>query len=235
MGISTFPVLAEERRMIDRPIPASGERLPVIGLGTYSVFDVPGTAEEIAKRKEIVDLLLGEGGSVIDTSPMYNRSEQVIGEIIRSGTPRQSTFLATKVWIDGREAGAAQMTRSAELMNTDVIDLMQVHNLRDTDAHMKTIREWQNEGRIRYNGLTHYRASAHEAMEGAMKQYRPHRRGLGDRRARQPALPGRCTVSRGTRSRPAGLGPGVCIELGSVFPQVHHQPSGSHLRDSGDQ
>ena len=159
--------------MIDRPIPASGERLPVIGLGTYSVFDVPGTAEEIAKRKEIVDLLLGEGGSVIDTSPMYNRSEQVIGEIIRSGTPRQSTFLATKVWIDGREAGAAQMTRSAELMNTDVIDLMQVHNLRDTDAHMKTIREWQNEGRIRYNGLTHYRASAHEAMEGAMKQYRP--------------------------------------------------------------
>jgi diketogulonate reductase-like aldo/keto reductase len=173
MGISTFPVLAEERRMIDRPIPASRERLPVIGLGTYSVFDVPGTAEEIAKRKEIVDLLLGEGGSVIDTSPMYNRSEQVIGEIIRSGTPRQSTFLATKVWIDGREAGAAQMTRSAELRNTDVIDLMQVHNLRDTDAHMKTIREWQNEGRIRYNGLTHYRASAHEAMEGAMKQYRP--------------------------------------------------------------
>jgi diketogulonate reductase-like aldo/keto reductase len=173
MGISTFPALADDRGMIDRPIPASGERLPVIGLGTYSVFDVAATAEEIAKRKEIVDLLLGEGGSVIDTSPMYNRSEQVIGEVIRAGVPRKATFLATKVWVDGREAGVEQMARSAELMNTDVIDLMQVHNLRDTAVHMKTIREWQDEGRIRYNGLTHYRASAHDAMESAMKQYRP--------------------------------------------------------------
>ena len=173
IGMSTFPVLAKERRMIDRPVPSSGERLPVIGLGTYSVFDVPGTADEIARRREIVDLLLGEGGSVIDTSPMYNRSEQVIGEIIRAGTRRKATFLATKVWTDGREAGASQMVRSAELMNTDVIDLMQVHNLRDTDVHMKTIREWQDEGRIRYNGLTHYRASAYDAMEAAMKKHRP--------------------------------------------------------------
>ena len=93
MGISTFPVFAEERRMIDRPIPASGERLPVIGLGTYSVFDVPSTAEEIARAREIVDLLTGEGGSVIDTSPMYNRSEAVIGDIIRSGAPRKATFI----------------------------------------------------------------------------------------------------------------------------------------------
>jgi diketogulonate reductase-like aldo/keto reductase len=193
LGTLPLPVFAEERKMIDRPIPASGERLPAIGLGTYSVFDIDSTPAEISTRREIVDLLLGEGGSVIDTSPMYNRSERVIGDIIRAGAPREAAFLATKVWIDGRDAGAAQMARSAELMNTDVIDLMQVHNLRDTDAHMKTIREWQDDGRIRYNGLTHYRASALEALEAAMKQHRPQfiqiNYSLGEREADRRLLP----------------------------------------------
>jgi diketogulonate reductase-like aldo/keto reductase len=179
--------------MLDRPIPASGERLPVIGLGTYSVFDVESTPEEISKRSEIVEMLLGEGGSVIDTSPMYNRSERVIGDVIRSGVPRKASFLATKVWIDGREAGVSQMTKSAELMNTKVIDLMQVHNLRDTAVHMKTIREWQEAGRIRYNGLTHYRASALDALEAAMKEHRPQfvqiNYSIGERDADRRLLP----------------------------------------------
>lgn len=168
-----LPGLAEERSMITRPVPSSGEQLPVIGLGTYSVFDVESTPAAIGERREIVELLLGQGGSVIDTSPMYNRSERVIGEIYRGGVSREATFLATKVWVDGAKAGAAQMARSAELMNTDVIDLMQVHNLRDTDRHMETIREWQDDGRIRYNGLTHYRASALDSLEAAMKRHRP--------------------------------------------------------------
>ena len=163
----------EERMMINRLIPASDERLPVIGLGTYSVFDVDSTPAEISKRREIVELLLGEGGSVIDTSPMYNRSEAVIGDIIEAGVPRKPMFIATKVWIDGRDAGIEQMQRSANLMNSEVIDLMQVHNLRDTRTHMKTIQEWQEQGRIRYNGLTHYRASALDALEGEVRTYRP--------------------------------------------------------------
>ena len=178
---------------MDRPIPATGERLPVIGLGTYSVFDVDSTPEGISRRREIVDLLLSEGGSVIDTSPMYNRAERVIGDVIHAGVPRGATFLATKVWIDGRDAGASQMARSAELMNTDIIDLMQVHNLRDTDVHMKTIKEWQDEGRIRYNGLTHYHASALAALEAAMMQHRPQfvqiNYSLGEREADRRLLP----------------------------------------------
>jgi len=173
LGMAPLLGRTEERRMIDRPIPASGERLPVIGLGTYSVFDVNSTPTEIAKRREIVELLLGEGGSLIDTSPMYNRSESVIGDIIASGVPREPMFIATKVWTDGRDSGIEQMRRSAELMNTDVIDLMQVHNLRDTRTHMKTIHEMQEQGRIRYNGLTHYRASALDALEAAAREYRP--------------------------------------------------------------
>ena len=193
LGSLPLAGLAGERRMISRPIPASGEQLPVIGLGTYSVFDVPGTAGQIDTRREIVELLLGAGGSVIDTSPMYNRSEEVIGDIIASGVRRDGLFLATKVWTDGRDAGIEQMSRSAMLMNSDVIDLMQVHNLRDTAVHMRSIRELQEQGKIRYSGLTHYRAGAHDALERAVREYRPQflqiNYSLGEREADQRLLP----------------------------------------------
>lgn len=185
--------IAAQHRMRARPIPASGEQLPVIGLGTYDVFDVASTAETIATRKEIVDILVGEGGSVIDTSPMYNRSEEVIGDVIAAGVPRERLFLATKVWTDGKASGEAQMQESAELMRTDVIELMQVHNLRDTAVHMATIRDWQDEGRIRYNGLTHYRADAHDDLEAAMMRHKPQfiqiNYSLGEREADDRLLP----------------------------------------------
>lgn len=185
--------LAEDETMITRNIPVSGEPLPVIGLGTWQVFDVAGSAGEIALRREIVDLLTAKGGRVIDTSPMYNRSERVIGEIISASNNRDELFLATKVWTDGKAAGEAQMRRSAELMRTDVIDLMQVHNRRDTDVHLETIREWQAEGRIRYNGVTDYRASSLPAMEALMKSRKPDfiqiNYSLGEREADDRVLP----------------------------------------------
>ena len=171
-GLAPHFAFAEDR-MITRPIPASGESLPVIGLGTWQVFDVESTAEEIAPRRRIVEALLHAGGSLIDTSPMYNRSEQVIGDVIVAGVDRSKLFLATKVWTDGKEAGERQMRRSAELMNTDVIDLMQVHNRRDLDVHMATIRDRQNAGGIRYNGVTDYRESALDEMADVMRHHRP--------------------------------------------------------------
>ena len=193
MGSMPVAGLADERRMISRPIPASDERLPVIGLGTYSVFDIESTPGQIATSREIVELLLGAGGNVIDTSPMYNRSEKVIGDIIASGAPRDAMFIATKVWTDGRNAGIEQMSRSARLMNTDVIDLMQVHNLRDSGVHMRSIRELQEQGKIRYSGLTHYRAGAHDALEKAVRDYRPQflqiNYSLSEREADQRLLP----------------------------------------------
>ena len=173
IGLTPAIALTEERMMQTRPIPSSGEKLPVIGLGTYDVFDVESSVEAIASRKNIVDMLAGEGGSVIDTSPMYRRSERVVGEIVAAGDIRHALFLATKVWTDGKDAGIAQMHRSAELMRAEVIDLMQVHNLRDTDVHMQTVRDWQERGRIRYSGLTHYRADALRALETAMQKHRP--------------------------------------------------------------
>lgn len=168
-----MPVWAEESGMIKRRIPSSDESLPVIGLGTYSVFDVASTADELAPRAAIVDLLIEKGGSLIDSSPMYGRSEKVVGDIVSKDGRREKLFLATKVWTDGKSSGEQQMQDSADLMQAGVIDLMQVHNLRDLDTQMQNIREWQQDGKIRYSGITEYRESALEELEAAMRKYKP--------------------------------------------------------------
>lgn len=172
-GLLPSLAFAEDTTMITRPVPVSGEALPVVGLGTWQVFDVDSTPEEIALRRQIVEQLTDAGGRLIDTSPMYNRSEKVIGDVIESGVERSSLFLATKVWTDGAAAGIRQMQLSAELMHTEVIDLMQVHNRRDLDVHLPTIREWQEKARVRYNGITDYRESVHDEMAAVMKRHRP--------------------------------------------------------------
>lgn len=179
--------------MLRRNIPGTDESIPVIGLGTWEVFDVSGTAEEMELRRQIIDLLIDKGGSLIDSSPMYNRSEKIVGDIIGNGNRRDKLFIATKVWTNGKSRGESQMRRSAELMKAPVIDLMQVHNLRDTDVHMATIRDWQSSGRIRYNGLTHYTQRAHDALADAMQRYKPQfiqiNYSLGEPEAEQRVLP----------------------------------------------
>lgn len=193
MGLLPAHARSLAEPLFSKEIPASGEMIPAIGLGTYNVLDVASTPENIATSKSIIDRLTDEGGSVIDTSPMYNRSEGIIGDVIDAGARRDLMFLATKVWTYGRESGNRQMQRSAELMSTDVIDLMQVHNLRDTAIHMETIREWQDDGRIRYNGLTHYTAGAHGALIREMQEFKPQfiqiNYSLGEREAEERVLP----------------------------------------------
>jgi diketogulonate reductase-like aldo/keto reductase len=180
-------------KMRTKAIPTSGEELPVVGLGTYRVFDTDSTPAEIDARRKIVELLIQGGGSLLDTSPMYNRSEKVIGDVIASGVDRDKLFLATKVWTDGQVSGSQQMQRSADLMQTDVIDLMQVHNLRDTRLHMQTIRELQDQGKIRYSGLTHYTDSAQAELARQMQQFKPDfiqiNYSIGDRAAEAELLP----------------------------------------------
>ena len=194
LGVSPgFAVASQPEQVMKKLIPVSGEQLPIIGLGTYDVFDVAGTSEEIDIRQAIVEKLLSSGGSLLDTSPMYKRSEKIIGDIINAGTKRKPLFLATKVWTNGQDAGARQIAQSAKLMQTDVIDLMQVHNLRDTAVHMETIREWQDDGRIRYSGLTHYTAGGQAALGKEMQQFKPDfiqiNYSLGEREAENRLLP----------------------------------------------
>lgn len=195
-ALVALPKIGSTRKiqpMLTGAIPASGEELPVIGLGTSRVFDVDSTSAEIAKRKDIVDMLTANGGSLIDTSPMYGRAEKIIGDIIAAGVDRSNLFLATKVWTHGKESGTAQMQQSADLMRTDVVDLMQVHNLRDTAVHMNSIRELQDEGRVRYNGLTHYIDAAHEELEREMLRHKPDfiqiNYSLGERHVEERILP----------------------------------------------
>ncbi len=173
MGLTPTSSMADNADMLNRPIPISGERLSVIGLGTYQVFDVASSTEAIASRRAIVELMAEKGASLLDSSPMYNRSESVIGDIIDAADNRDKLFLATKVWTDGKASGERQMNASIERMSAGVMDLMQVHNLRDTEEHLATIRDWQAEGRIRYNGVTHYHAGALTRLEAAMKKYKP--------------------------------------------------------------
>jgi diketogulonate reductase-like aldo/keto reductase len=172
-GMAPQAIYAAQDKMLTRPIPSSGEALPVVGVGTWQVFDVGGDAEELEVRRKIIELLIDKGGSVVDSSPMYARAEKVVGDVIGAAGNRDRLFLATKVWTNGKGNGESQMRRSIELMRAGTIDLMQVHNLRDVDAHMGTIRDWQQDGRIRYSGVTDYRASALDEIEAAMRMYKP--------------------------------------------------------------
>ena len=130
-------------RMHQRRIPASGELLPVVGVGTWRTFDVGAKPEDRAPLAEVLRLLFEAGGSAIDTSPMYGSAEAVVGDLLAAANARAKAFIATKVWTTGRDAGIAQMRNSLRLLKTDRIDLMQIHNLVDWRAHMPTLRAWK--------------------------------------------------------------------------------------------
>ena len=158
-----------DAKMQTRPIPVSGEGLPVVGCGTWQTFDV-GTAPGVrAPLAEVLRTLFDQRGSVIDSSPMYGASEGVVGELLADTRTRPKAFLATKVWTQGREAGIAQIRRSMELLRTDKLDLLQVHNLLDWRTHLKTLRNLKEQGRVRYLGVTHYTSSAYAELEAVMR------------------------------------------------------------------
>lgn len=146
--------------MIARPIPSSGEAMPVVGLGTSQVFDVGADARARQPLRAVLQAFVDAGGRMIDTSPMYGRAEAVTGDLVAEAGVRQRVFLATKVWTSGRDSGIAQMRRSAELLKSPVIDLMQIHNLVDWRTHLATLRRMKDDGRIRYIGITHYTTGA---------------------------------------------------------------------------
>lgn len=155
--------------MNKRIIPSSGEQIPVVGLGTWQTFDVGNSVEERQALKEVLKILVEHGGSVIDSSPMYGRSEKVVGELTTELNLKSKIFEATKVWTSGEQAGIRQMNDSMRLMQAQPIDLMQIHNLVDWQTHIKTLRKWKAEGKIRYLGITHYHAGGYAEMERIMK------------------------------------------------------------------
>jgi diketogulonate reductase-like aldo/keto reductase len=142
--------------MLSRPIPSSGEAVPVIGLGTWPVFDVGSDATARQPLRAVVQQLIDAGGRIIDTSPMYGRAEAVVGDIVAELGVRERVFLATKVWTTGRERGIEEMRRSAALLRAPRLDLIQIHNLVDWRTQLATLRQMKASGEVRYIGITHY-------------------------------------------------------------------------------
>ena len=160
----------ETSMMLTRAIPSSGEKLPVIGLGTYNVFDVDLTPANENQLADVLSLFVKRGGRVVDSSPMYGKAEQVIGTLANKLGLRDKLFLATKVWTRGKQAGIESMDRSMARLQAKRIELMQVHNLVDLDTQLATMREWKAQDRFRYIGITHYNASAFGDVENVLRK-----------------------------------------------------------------
>lgn len=162
------PAFAAPAQLMKK-IPKSGEAIPAIGLGSSQTLNVGGSAEERAPLREVLRLFAEQGGRAVDSSPMYGRAEGVIGDLAAELGITRRLFLATKVWTSGRDAGIAQMEESFRRLRTRQIDLLAVHNLLDTQTHLKTLRAWKAQGRVRYVGVTHYTESAHDDLERVMR------------------------------------------------------------------
>ena len=192
-GLKFGSVLAQNQ-MLRRTIPSSGESLPIIGLGTSRVFDVdPEDREELKIRKEIIEVLLNNGGSLVDTSPMYGQSEDLLGQILDDYPRRNELFLATKVWIKGKPEGEQQISESFKKMNTTKMELIQIHNLVDWKTQIKTLRQMKESGEISYIGITHYKSSAFKEMEDIIKKepidFAQFNYSIGERDAEERLLP----------------------------------------------
>jgi len=159
---AAFVSKVQAQTPMTRPIPASGEQVPVIGLGTWQTFDVGSSSAARAPLREVVKLL---NRNVVDSSPMYGSSESVAGDLIAELGARPRLFVATKVYTRGREDGIEQMETSFRRLRVERMDLMQVHNLVDVAVHTRTLQDWKKKGRVRYIGITHYTSSAYGEIE----------------------------------------------------------------------
>jgi diketogulonate reductase-like aldo/keto reductase/DNA-binding response OmpR family regulator/nitrogen-specific signal transduction histidine kinase len=161
-GLSGFLAPAPPS-MLTRLIPSSKEKLPVVGIGTWQTFDVSGTAEQ-EPLLQALKAVQKAGGKMIDSSPMYGHSEEVVGKLTADSGIQNQFFYATKVWTRGREAGIRQMDESMQKMKRSSMDLMQIHNLVDWKTHLETLKTWKTAGKIRYIGITHYTDSMHNEL-----------------------------------------------------------------------
>lgn len=162
--------LADNATPILKPIPGSGESLPVIGLGTNR-WVYAKAASDMQGLADTLRLFRDKGGRVVDTAPAYRTSEKALGSLIKDLHFENAFFLATKVDREEREAGIGRMQDSLSKLNRSTMDLMQVHNLRGAETLLDTMMEWRDAGKIRYVGITTSRASQHAEMEALMNNY----------------------------------------------------------------
>ncbi len=175
LGTAFIPFLEsiKDQQMTTREIPSSGRQLPVVGLGTWQSFDVGNDVSARAQLSEVLKKMKVKGGQVIDSSPMYGSSEQVVGDLTSKLGIQDDFFYATKVWTSGKQAGIQQMASSMQKMKRKKIDLMQIHNLVDWQTHLKTLRAMKENEKIEYWGITHYINASHKSLMQIIKDEKP--------------------------------------------------------------
>jgi diketogulonate reductase-like aldo/keto reductase len=152
-------------------IPSTGEKIPVIGMGTSRTFDAIGDDELLAELEQVTRTFFDMGGGMIDSSPMYGSSQQVIGKLLARINGEKNLFAATKVWVEGREEGIKQMERSRKLWGIKRFDLMQIHNLIDWQTHLETLQQMKADGEIRYIGITTSHGRYHDRLKDILKKH----------------------------------------------------------------
>ena len=215
------PPVALASPVIKKSIRSSGERLPAIGLGTWLTFDVNEAALAQTQLLPVLQTFFDHGGVLIDSSPMYGASEEVIGDLLPLVKNKPALFAASKVWTMGQNRGINQMEASRKLWRVARFDLMQIHNMLDWEAHLETLKKWKSEGRVRYIGITTSHGRRHEAMEKVMAKepfdFVQFTYNIVDREAEQRLLP--LAAERGI---------GVIINRpfqgGALFNRVRNKP-----------
>jgi aryl-alcohol dehydrogenase-like predicted oxidoreductase len=167
------PASTASESLLTRAIPATGERVPVIGAGTSGSYEVPIGSPEFERLEETMRVFFDGGGSVFDTSPNYSNAEQVLGELLARGGWRQRCFVATKIAADDRATMEAEWAQSQRRLDSERVELLQVHNLRAWEIALPYARELKQRGLTRYVGLTHYLERGHADLERVMRAEKP--------------------------------------------------------------
>jgi aryl-alcohol dehydrogenase-like predicted oxidoreductase len=162
-------LMAAQGPLIMATIPSSGQQVPAVGIGTVGFRGNPGSAETQVFR-ETLDVFRRGGGRLVDTSPNYGNSEEVLGHLMKDLDIREQMFVATKVDREEKEAGISRMESSFGRLGGDQLDLMQVHNLRGTDIQLETMNAWKEQGRFRYVGITTHTSRQYEDFERSMRK-----------------------------------------------------------------
>jgi diketogulonate reductase-like aldo/keto reductase len=163
-------VLAASKK-IRKAIPKSKEKIPVIGMGTSRTFDASGDAKLLVRLQQVTQTFFDMGGGMIDSSPMYRSAQEVIGQLLPKVKGKKNLFSATKVWIEGKKDGIEQMEQSRKLWGIKRFDLMQIHNLKDWQTHLETLKQMKADGKIRYIGITTSHGRFHFELEKILKKH----------------------------------------------------------------
>jgi aryl-alcohol dehydrogenase-like predicted oxidoreductase len=173
-GLFTAAQAADASSMMKRPIPSSGEMVPVIGMGTSGSFQISPNGSEYQALREVLKRFVQGGATLIDTAPTYGNAEDILGSLFRESGLRPRTFIATKLsGVSGKEAGLEQFRSTLKRLGTDKVELLQVHNLRDWKTQLEVARQLKSEGKVKYVGLTHYVERAQDELADAVQESKP--------------------------------------------------------------